>query len=254
MKKVLFIFSLIVIQLAFISCGDDEEPNYPDQTLVVGNTYTIPGNSTGWTSDNELIASISGNVVTAERVGETIIRNGNKSFKVTVNGKYNLYREPCMKWGASKSTVKSFMSDYILQSESDDALYYKGKLQELLTGFSFKNDGLYLSLVALSPSLVDTEDLVDFLAERYVYVTHDDSQYYYGFATTDAKNIVILQLKTISYQVVYYIVYAEVTSYSSAPAVIKNIVKEKPLQTNPEIKVTYQNLSDKINRHIIRVN
>lgn len=248
MKKFLFILSLFVLPFTIISCGgdDEHEPDYPDQTLVVGSTYTIPGGTTGWTSENELIASISTTGVVAERVGETCIRNGNKSFKVTVTGKFNLYREPCMQWHASKATVKNFMSDYTLQSETDNALYYKGKLRELLTGYSFKNSGLELSSVALAAALVDAGEMVDFMLERYVYVTHDEDQYYYGFVTPDKKNVVLMQLQTVSSQVVYFISYAEFTSTSSAPAMIKKMAKEQPVKANPEFKATYRNLSDKM--------
>ena len=141
MKKLLIIFSLVFAALAFVSCGSDkeDEPNYPNKTMMASETYTIPGKNGVWTSDNQLIASVSNGIVTAERVGETTIRNGSKSFKVTVTGKYNTFKEPCLKWGASKSTVKSFMSGYTMQSEDDENIFYKGKYREALTGYMFRS-------------------------------------------------------------------------------------------------------------------
>ena len=79
MKKFFLLFSLMVVSLAVVSCGSDEdEPNYANQTMVAGDTYTIPGKIKDWTSDNDLIASVSNGIVTAERVGETYIRSGAK--------------------------------------------------------------------------------------------------------------------------------------------------------------------------------
>ena len=247
MKKFI-LFALLVLPLAFVSCGsDNDEPNYPNQTLVAGSVYSIPGGNTGWTSDNELIASVSTNGVTAERVGETYIRNGSKSFKVTVTGKYNTFKEPCLQWGAGKSTVKNFMTGYTIQSESDDNLFYKAKLKEMLTGYSFKSGKLNLSSVVLLPSVVDAEEMVGYLAERYVYVTKNESEYYYGFATPDTKSVVILQLTTISSQVVYMVAYGEVTS-SSAPAQTLKMMKKQiaPASTeaNAEVKAEYSRLLD----------
>lgn len=233
MKKLLIIFSLMFTAMTFVSCGSDkeDEPNYTNQTLQVGQTYAIPGGSDGWTSDNNLIASVSSVGVKAERVGETTIRNGGKSFKVTVTGKYNTYKEPCLKWGASKSTVKNFMSGYTLQSEDNDNIIYKGKYREALTGYMFKSGGLYLSTVVLFTSDVSTEELAAFLNERYIYVTQSATEYYFAYATPDEKNVVVLQLTTISSQVVYMVSYGSISISSSAPAVAHEMMRAVPAST-----------------------
>lgn len=240
MKKLFFFLFVVIASLTLISCGSDkeDEPNYTNQSMVVRQTYAIPGGSTGWTSDNDLIASVSYAGVTAERVGETTIRNGSKSFKVTVTGKYNTFKEPCLKWGASKSTVKSFMSGYTLQSEDDDNIFYQGKYREALTGYMFRSGGLYISTVVLFTSSVSTDELAAFLNERYVYVTQNSSEYYFAYATPDEKNVVVLQLTTISSQVVYMVSYGSVTISSSAPAVARKMMKALPAST-PEVKSNF---------------
>ena len=247
MKK-LILLTLLILPLTFASCGSDDEPNYSNQTLEVGNVYSIPGGSPGWTSDNELIASVSTNGVTAEHVGETYIRNGNKSFKVTVTGKYNTFKEPYMKFGASMSSVKSFMSNYTLNKELAEALLYDGTFPVMYYMYTFKNGGMYLSSAIIKSSSVDTEEMVDFLNERYVYVTKDESKYYFAFISPDMKTMVILQLDTLDYQVVYEIIYAEYTGSSSAPAQTMKMMNKQlvpaSFEANAEVKAEYSRLLD----------
>lgn len=251
MKKLLIIFSLMVVALAMVSCGSnkEDEPNYPNKTMMAGVTYTIPGNSGVWTSDNQRIASVSNGIVKAEHVGQTTIRNGSKSFKVTVNGKYNTFKEPCLQWGASKSTVKNFMSGYTLQSEDDESIFYKGKYREALTGYMFKTSGLYVSTVMLFTSSVSTDELAAFLNERYVYVTQNSSEYYFAYSTPDEKNVVLLQLTTINSQVVYMVSYGSVSISSSAPAVAREMMKTGPAST-PEVKSTFSDMMSTMKMHL----
>ncbi|MBR5685393.1 MAG: hypothetical protein IKX18_04480 [Muribaculaceae bacterium] len=249
MKKLLF-FSLVLASLAFVSCGSDEddEPNYTNQTLLAGESYTIPGKDLGWTSDNELIASVSNGVVTAEHVGETVIRNGSKSFKVIVTPKYNTFKEPYMNFGASMSSVKSFMSGYTLNQEKSEALLYDGKFPVMYYMYTFKNGGMYLSSAILKSSSVDTDEMVAFMTERYVFVTMDQDKYYFGFISPDQKTIVILQLDTLNYQVVYEVIYTAYTPSSSSPAeIIKSMRKQIPTTltgANAEVKAEYSRLLD----------
>ncbi len=228
---------MTALSLTFVSCGSDDESNNPNQTMTVGSVYAIPGGSTGWTSDNKFIASVSANGVTAEHVGETYIRNGSKSFKVTVISKYNTFKEPCLQWHADKPTVRNYMRNYVIQSETDDHILYKGLLKELFTFYTFKNGKLYGSSVLLSPSVVDAEELSDFLIERYVYVTKNDEDYYIGFVTPDTKSFVIMQITTINSEVVYHVAYGEATS-NSAPAQVMNMLKQQftPESTSAEAK------------------
>ena len=247
MKKLLLLM-LMMLPIAFVSCGSgDDEPNYSNQTLTVGSVYKIPGGSTGWASDNELIASISTNGVTAEHVGETYIRNGSKSFKVTVTAKYNTFKEPYMQFGASMSTVKSAMSSYTLNRETSETLLYNGNFPITYYLFGFKNGGLDMSSVIIKAASVDSDELIEFMAERYVYVTKNDEKYYFGFITPDKKTIVVLQFDTLNSQVVYHIAYAA-ASLSNAPAQIMQMMRKQlaPASTEvtPEAKAEYSRLLD----------
>ena len=86
----LFVLLCSLISSTFTACGgDDDEPElkFNDITLNCGSTYTIPnGKNIMWTSSNEYIASVSGNIVKAEKVGEATISSNKGSFKVKVNG------------------------------------------------------------------------------------------------------------------------------------------------------------------------
>jgi len=250
MKNLLIILSLMLTSLAFVSCGSDkeDEPNYTNQTMQVGNTYTIPGKDLGWTSDNELIASVANGIVTAEHVGETTVRNGSKSFKVTVTPKYNTFKEPYMNFGASMSSVKSFMSGYTLNQEKSETLLYDGRFPVMYYLYTFKNAGMYLSSAIIKSSSVDTDEMVEFMKERYVFVTMDQSKYYFAFLSPDKKMMVILQLDTLNYQVVYEVVYAAYNSASSALAQAAKMMKAQlnptSTGTNAEVKTEFTRLNN----------
>lgn len=209
---------MLISLITLVSCGSDDEPKYPDQKMTVGDVYKIPDGSTGWTSDNVLIASVSSNGVKAERVGETIIRNGSNSFKVTVTGKYNTYQIPCLQFGANKSTVKGFMGGYTLRSEDDDVIIYDGKHPVSFVGYSFTNNELKTSGVFIPISAVDTEELSNFLNERYIYVTKDDKENYIGFVSPDKKTIILVQAKPLNSQPFWVIMYGKMSDSSSMPA------------------------------------
>ena len=218
----------MVVSLASVSCGSDEEdePNYANQMMEAGDTYTIPGKIKDWASDNELIASVSNGIVTAERVGETIIRSGSKSFKVSVTGKYNTFKEPYTQWGASQSVVKSYMTGYTLFKETNEVLYYTGLNKEMGYGYSFTNSALSSSYVILQMTSVTSDEMVAYLAERYVYVTMDEDDYYFGFVTPDKKTIVILQLQSNSGQLYYFVYYTSASSANAAPAQAMMMMKQ----------------------------
>ena len=173
MKKTsVSLFLMAIISLAVISCGGDSSDNTPSLnkssiTLYVDETeiLTYSGGDCSWWSDNDLIATVENGTVTGKHVGETIIHAKDKTCTVTVKAKYNSYTEPYMNWGASQSTIESFMSGYTLRSSSSTSLIYDGKGKVLSYGYTFESNALKAS--AFLVSLYNT-DLVDFLTERYV--------------------------------------------------------------------------------------
>lgn len=211
---------MIISCLCLSACGgDDDEPNvkFQDITLSCDQSYTIQnGAGTTWTSSNELIASVSGNIVNAERVGEATISSSKGSFKVTVKGTVTaVYKVPCIEWGASKSTVKNFMKGSVLDKETTNEISYNGTGAQLLTMYSFNNNALVSSGVALNGSYINSDQLVDFMLENYVPISVDKTNYLFYFVTPDNKSVVGLQLKASGHTIIYLVMYIPRTESKS---------------------------------------
>lgn len=210
-RAFLFVLFCTLISSTFTACSDDDEPEikFNDIALNCGRTYTIPnGNDIMWTSSNEYIASVSGNIVKAERVGEATISSNKGSFKVKVNGSLaSVYPIPCLEWGASKSTVKNFMKGFSLDEEESTSLTYTGTGSHLLTTYTFESGLLSVSGVALNGNYIDAENLVDYMLERYVPVSVDEDNYSFYFVTPDNKTMLGLFLEVYSGNIIYVIVY-----------------------------------------------
>ena len=217
MKKLLSLFTILSCFI-LASCGGDDEPdfNYQDVSLRYNTTYTIPnaGDAT-WTSSNEYIASVSGNVVTAERVGEAIISSNKGSFKVTVTPTSHVFNEPCIKWGATKSTVKSFMNNASPSEETSTALTYKGSGAQVVTTYTFDSKGLKSSGVGLDGDYVNSDALVTYMLERYIPIDVDESDYSFYFCTPDKKTGILMSLRASGSTIVYLIVYVPIEGSKS---------------------------------------
>lgn len=214
MKKFLLALALIVPMFAFTGCGgDDDEPNVSNQTLNVGQTYTIPSDGT-WVSDNDLIATVSGKTVKGVRVGEVAVRNGSQSFNVTVNPTITLFQDPCVQFGATQQVVKDYMSGYeLISEEADNLIFTKNKSSDVLYGYSFENTKLNMSMVIAVKSVATVELMGEMLAERYVLVTSKDD--YIGMVSPDKKMLVVLMIKVQSGKIVYAISYAPASNSKS---------------------------------------
>lgn len=208
MKKFLFILTLIVPILAFTGCRGDDEPSVADQTLNVGQTYSIPVDG-NWDSANDLIATVKGKTVKGVRVGSVVIRNGELSFNVAVSPTVTLFKDPCLDFGASAQAVKAFMKGYEYLGEDDDVMTYMDRSNSVAYGYTFKNSKLSMSMVIAPNSIGSTSRVAEHLAERYVPVTSEDD--YIGMVSPDKKVLVIVMVKVQSGQPVYVIAFTEST-------------------------------------------
>lgn len=252
MKKVSY---LLTIALSCVLCacgGEDDEPavKFSDKSLSYGETYAIPnGNKTEWTSSNDLIASVSGSTVKAERVGEVTISSKKGSFKVTVTPNTYVYTEPCLKWGSNKSTVRSYMNNitsvYVNEDNSTTLTYY-GSGKVILYTYSFENSGLKSAGVALDGDYVDVDAMSDFMIERYVPIKIDESNYTVYFVSPDEKTFVGMQLKTYGRTIAYLISFVPTSSSSRSAFELLDIIEDFDSTPSETVKYTFEIIKRKL--------
>ena len=216
-KYILIATTIFTIMATFASCGSDDEEEagltYNDITITAGETHTIESGS-NWQSEEPLIASISNNIITAERIGTARIYNESASFNITVTPQYNLYNDPCMEWGASPSRVQSFMNGHEQISSKNSIVTYTGGKAAEAYAYMFENNRLTSSAVLVNAELYD-ESLASFLLERYVPISIDEENYMFFFINIEQDMLVTLGLKTSGYTVYALIMY---TPYNQSDA------------------------------------
>lgn len=192
--------------LSLCSCSDDNDStpglDKTEVTLYVEETITLTysGGDCTWTSDNPLIASVENGIITANHVGETIIHANEADCKVTVKPQYTKYYEPYINWGEGKNKVKQYMESYELAKEDDDQLAYRGDNSILFYLYTFDNGKLNGS--GFLTDLLESSYLVDYLLERYIPVSYDDTTFV--FVSPDKKTGIGLQINS-SYLLVAYL-------------------------------------------------
>lgn len=203
-------FVLICLPLAtFTSCGDDADDDNQSMklTLNAGETHDI-GNGSGWKSANPLVASVSGSTIKANCVGNTTISSGNSNIKVTVKATHFDFNDPCLQWGASKSSVKSYMSKYNLFNEKSTSLTYDGSGKTYMYSYLFENGKLSSSSILVKSYY--SSDITTYLKERYypVLVSEDDVIY-----MVDAKQetLALVSVYSYGYSVYVMVIYAHYT-------------------------------------------
>ena len=203
-------FVLICLPLAtFTSCGDDADDDNQSMklTLNAGETHDI-GNGSGWKSANPLVASVSGSTIKANCVGNTTISSGSSNIKVTVKATHFDFNDPCLQWGASKSSVKSYMSKYNLFNEKSTSLTYDGSGKTYMYSYLFENGKLNSSGILVESYY--SSDITTYLKERYypVLVSEDDVIY-----MVDAKQetLALVSVYTSGYSVYVMVVYTHYT-------------------------------------------
>lgn len=170
---------MLACALALAGCKntDDAKLNETELTLTVGDTFQLAykgGEDCEWSSDQPLIASVDETgMVEAVRVGNTSVRANDAECKVTVDGRLHTYEEPFMGFGASKSEAKQAMSGFRLTNETGDYLYYEGK-GDITNNVILSFDAGVYNVGMVQTTLSEAMDVLDFLAERYVYMGEYD--------------------------------------------------------------------------------
>ena len=128
-----------------------------------------------------------------------------------------LYCEPYIVWGASKAQVKSYMSGYMLATESTDDLSYSGKYKESITTYVFENGRLESSMVGVSTSAATFSEVDSKIeADGYVYEKYDSDLEAFIYFSKDRSTLVVLQ--TDYDKGLRYVFYTSGSSYNSLPS------------------------------------
>lgn len=213
MKKFLLALVLMVPMLAFTGCGgeDKDEPNVPNQTLNVGQTFAIPADGS-WSSENIYIASVEGKTLKGVRVGETVVGNGNQSFNVRVNPTITLFKDPLLSFGASRQTVKNYMNSFNAPTEDDDMLVYATIESGSVVGYSytFEDNKLDQVLVMAQSTIASAERFAEYLSQRFIAAGEEDD--IIMMISPDKTVAVGVTIKSYSGNVMYVIVYLPFTT------------------------------------------
>lgn len=181
--KNLFYFLFLSVFI-FCSCGSDNDDiklKESEVSLKSGEKYTIKVSSdtkVTYFSENEYVAVVSEDgIVTANKVGETsvLLDNGSdkKTFKVKVEPKYNLYADPELNFGMSKTDlIKKYGTPNINEEEEEEgsSVVYQNysKAAPLVMYLFDENEKLTASYVTVNAA--HSKELNPFLSERYVYM------------------------------------------------------------------------------------
>lgn len=212
--RIVFIATLIV---SFNSCDKDDADlislSVTEKTLNFEDEYQIEATSVSpitYSVENEYNAEVSETgLVTARFVGETNILLENaedkNTFKVIVEPKYNLYPEPNVEFGDTKSSIiAQFGSDYTATTSAIGYTDYSSAAPIVMFMFDTNNK---LTSYAIMVKSFYSSTLADFLTERYLIVGEEDGVFLFlnGLDTTSATMVIGLELYNISYWMVMYI-------------------------------------------------
>lgn len=192
MKNLLTIAAIATLLLAFPSCKKDNNQglNKDKIDMLPGETYrlTYDAGECVWSSQQPLIASVEDGLVTAHLVGNTTIYANEATCSVTVEPRYNTFREPLYGSDVTVKDVEKYMSDYTLLGESDaeEGIYcYISKDESSIYAYSFNGPVLEFSYVLLLD--VNLDDIILFLEERYVPL---DEELTGAYLTVDQQTMV----------------------------------------------------------------
>lgn len=216
MKNQIVASVVLLCGLFFAACSKDDTPSLSiKETEISLNSkqeklISVLPDASGciFESENKLIANVSADgKVTGVTVGTTYITvtNASQKFtskcKVTVTPLYNLFKEPYMGFGATKSTIKANESR-TLAIETSTGISFTGENSNIsLVMYAFDSQGKMTSAgIAFPTSKMYTT--MDFLSERYIPIGYENG---YGiFISNDKKMSVAITVYNVSYLMIIY--------------------------------------------------
>lgn len=231
MRQLSFVL-FAVLCFAITSCTKEKTITLSDTSITLhhGETHQIPAqcdNPITYTSANEYHAKVSSTgLITAQYVGSTTIRlssdDDTKNFNVTVAPQSNLYPEPNIRMGATRSSVISSLGtpDYT-DANSIGYTSYSTNASFLIVLFDNSN---CVKSYAVVVGTSHTNSLRTFLGERYVYVgTSGGTTFYRNGLTPSSSTLAIgMEVYDLSYWMVAYLPY---NGKENNMAAIRSILK-----------------------------
>lgn len=201
MKKIqqlVVLFVAIFLCINFIAC-DAFEPigKFANMDLKCSQSRFIKGGAeVEWISSNEHVATVSGNIVTANIAGEATISSSKGAFKVKVEPNIELYQEPFIEWNASPNSVNEHINTTSTPSHQSSSVRENGSVKEVLEitadeyKYIFEGNKLICSMIDLSKI---EGDIYLHFSERYVKKDHNN------YLTLDEKTNIFLDNNEIYY-------------------------------------------------------
>lgn len=215
MRKHIILSAIVVLAFLSMSCKKDEKINllsteislYHLDKCSIQATSSLP---ITYTSSNEFHAKVNtAGLVEGRYVGKTTIKlmtdNDIRYVNVTVKPKYNLYSEPNIQFGESKSSIiNKFGEPDNTTSTGVYAYNMVGMFNYILMIIFDDNDKVETYAIAVSSDLTST--LSSFLSERYMFIHYDNSKYWYvnGLTPQTTTKYIVNYLMNVNYWVVLY--------------------------------------------------
>jgi hypothetical protein len=216
----------VVLPLVFAGCSKDNDSDeislkVSEKTLYHKEEYQIEAISKAainYKAGNEYHAEVSETgLVTAKFVGETnvLLSNGEdtKNFKVIVKPKSNLYPEPNVKFGDSKSSIITKFGKPDSETSSGIAYSdYSNAAPILMFMFDSSNKLTYYNVMVKT---VYSSTLADFLFERYLGISENNGLFLFANGLNNSTTTMIIGASVFSTSY-WNVTYTENTTTQSA--------------------------------------
>lgn len=230
MKKTVLLIG-VSLSLLFVSCSKDDEVDKlitlesSAKTLFFGDEYQIEATSNTpilYSSEDEYHAHVSEpGLVTARFIGETniVLSNGNdrKTVSITVKPQINLYPDPNLEFGISRSAL---ITKYgTPDAESETTILYNNYSNAAAAVMYLFDENNKLKNTAVMVKTAYNSNLGTFLVERYLPIDMDNLLFVNALRPEDATLLIGADLYDISYWLVLYVPYSSIRMSSQVKAI-----------------------------------
>ncbi|KAA6351254.1 hypothetical protein EZS27_001400 [termite gut metagenome] len=192
MKKNLLILVMLLPLVTFSGCSkNDEEKLKLDKSeisLYYEETEKITANKSDlqWSSENEFIAEVDNEgLVIGGHVGETYITArsewGEARCKVEIKAKYNLFDDLIIEFGKSRAYIKSQEKRVLISDDEKELIYKLSSSSSDHVVYFFGTSGLEASTVIIKLPNPLTENITNYLLERFQFIDSNDEKTYFSF-------------------------------------------------------------------------